>query len=159
MKRLLLLCATCLALTASCAAPKHYFYFLTGQSNVNVEFDYKQVRFDTPMNASELDNFRKAHQATWENIFIRELNEELEDVRIVAQQNTPANYTIQVTPTKATKHGFLRATVTFLDKEGTVLKTLDIRGEKERNRGLTESYMHSMKELGEELGDIIDDGI
>ncbi len=159
MKRLFIVTSLLMALTAVQAAPQHYFYFLVGQSAVNVEFNYDQVTFDTPMNASELANFRKAHQATWETIFIRELNEELEDSRIIASQNAAADYTIRVAPTKANKYGFLRATVTFLDKQGAVVKTLDVRGEREHHYGITESYMDSMKELGENLGDIIDDGM
>ncbi len=159
MKRLLIIAGLLTTLVAAQAAPQHFFYFLVGQPQVNVEFDYSQVHFDTPMNAAELANFRQAHQATWENIFVRELDEELEEARIRAIQGAKADYTIRVAPTKATKHGFLRATVSFIDKNGAVVKTLAIRGEKEHHYGLTESYMDSMKELGEELGDIIDDGI
>ncbi len=159
MKRLLIITGLLTTLVAAQAAPQHFFYFLIGQPQVNVEFDYNQVRFDTPMSATELANFRKAHQATWETIFIRELNEELEDARIIATQGAQAEYTIRIVPTKANKYGFLRATVTFVDKTGAAVKTLEIRGEREHHYGLTESYMDSMKELGEELGDIIDDGI
>ncbi len=159
MKHLFILASLCTVLAAVQAAPHHTFYFLIGQPQVNVEFNYDQVRFETGMTAAELANFRKAYQGTWESLFVRELNEELEDARITARQNAVADYTIRVTPTKATKHGFLRATVTFLDKQNAVVKTLEIRTDKDHHHTLTESYLDSMKELGEELGDIMEEGM
>ncbi len=159
MKRLFFVASLLMALTATQAAPKHTFYFLVGQPQVNVEFNYDQVRFDTGMSATELANFRNAYQATWESLFVRELNEELEDRRLSARQNAKTDYTIRVTPTKATKHGFLRATITFLDKQGAAVKTLEIRTDKDHHYSLSESYIDSMKELGEELGDIMEEGL
>ncbi len=159
MKRFMLITSLLMALTAANAAPRHTFYFLVGQPTLNVEFDYDQVRFETNMSAAELDNFRKAYQETWETLFVRELNEELEDTRIHVQKNAVADYTVRVVPTKATKHGFTRATIMFFDKNKTAVKSFDIRVEKDYYYSLSDSYIDSMKELGEELGDIMDDGM
>ncbi len=159
MKRLMLIASLFMTLAAANAAPKHTFYFLVGQPTVNVEFDYEQVRFETNLNSAELADFRKAYQGTWEALFVRELNEELEDVRLQAKQNVKAEYTIRVIPTKATKYGFTRATVMFFDKNGTPAKSIDIRTDKDNHYTLADAYIDSMKELGEELGDIMEDGM
>ncbi len=159
MKRIMLVVSLIMALTAASAAPHHTFYFLVGQPMVNVEFDYNQVHFETNMNDAEIANFRKAYQGTWETLFVRELNEELEDARIRAKQGAQTEYTIRVIPTKATKYGFTRATVMFFDKQGTAIKSLHIRTDKDAHNTLSDTYIDSMKELGEELGDIMEDGL
>ncbi len=159
MKQFMLVAGLMMALTAANAAPQHTFYFLVGQPMVNVEFDYNQVNFETNMNDTELANFRKAYQGTWETLFVRELNEELEDARIRVKQSAQTEYTIRVIPTKATKYGFTRATVMFFDKQGTAIKSLNIRIDKDVHHTLSDAYIDSMKELGEELGDIMEDGL
>ncbi len=159
MKRLLFVAGLLMTLTAANAAPKYTFYFLVGQPTVNVEFNYDQVRFDTNLNSAELANFRKAYQGTWESLFVRELNEELEDAHLYARQNAKTEYTIRVIPTKATKHGFMRATVVFFDKNGTPIQSLNIRTDKDAHYTLSSAYIDSMKELGEELGNIMEEGM
>ncbi len=159
MKRLFFVASLLMALTAAEAAPKHTFYFLVGQQQVNVEFNYDKVRFEIGMSPTELSSFRKAYEGTWESLFVRELNEELQEVHLTAHQHAKTDYTIRVTPTKATQYGFLRATVSFLDKNGAVVKTVDIRTDKDHHYSLTESYIDSMKELGEELGDLMEEGM
>ncbi len=159
MKRFMLVASLMMALTAASAAPRHTFYFLVGQPTVNVEFNYEQVRFETVMTAAEVANFRKAYQDTWETLFVRELNEELEDARTIAQRGVKADYTIRVIPTKVTKSGFTRATIMFLDKQGATVDVLDIRIDRDYHYTLSGAYIDSMKELGEELGDIMDDGM
>ncbi len=159
MKRLLMLSSLCLVLVAAYAAPRNTFYFLHGQKQVNVVFNYDNLRFDISLSPTELTSFRNAYQAIWEQAFVRELTDELEETGITATQNAPElPYTIVVHPTKASRFGFTQADVQIRNAKG-VVKNLSIRGEKDFEHSLRETYVDSMEELGGELGDILERGL
>ncbi len=160
MKRLLIFASLITMLTTGAtAAPRNTFYFLIGQQNINIEFKYDNVRFNTGMTDTELTNFRNAYQPQWEKAFIHELNDELEDFQMIVQRNPNATYTIQVIPTQTSSYGFTHATIQIIDKQGAVIHTIQLKERAEREHSIIESYIDSMQELGEQLGNIIGKGL
>ncbi len=155
MKRLMLFVSLVMALTAVDAnASKHRFFFLIGQPQVNIEFDYSQTKFDENVPTDNLANFRDL----WEVAFIRELNNKLEDAPFILVPEAESDYTFVITPTKATKYGFRRALVTVFDADGRAIKMVELKTSPNYHIKLLDRYVDSMEDMGRHLGKMIDKG-
>ncbi len=155
MKRFMLLASLLMALTAANAnCSKHRFYFLIGQPQVNIEFNYDQVQFDKGVPSDALTNFREL----WETAFIRALNNRLVEAPIVIMPDAESNYTFRITPTEATKHGFRRTLVTVFAEDGRPMKMVELRTSPNYHIKLVDRYVDSMEDMGKRLGKMIDKG-
>ncbi len=155
MKRFMLLASLLMALTAANAnCSKHRFYFLIGQPQVNIEFNYDQVKLDKTFPTDNLANFREL----WEMAFIRELNNRLEEAPFVLMPGAESDYTFRITPTEATKYGFRRVLVTVFDEDGRPMKMVELRTSPNYHIKVIDRYVDSMEDMGKRLGKMIDKG-
>ncbi len=155
MKRFMLLASLLMALTAANAnCSKHRFYFLIGQPQVNIVFNYDQVQLDQVVSGDTLANFTEE----WEMGFIQSLNNRLREAPIVLMPGAESDYTFVVMPTKATKYGFRRAIVTVFDQEGRAMKMVELHTGPNYHIKAADRYIDSMEDMGRKLGKMIDKG-
>ncbi len=156
MKKILLM-LTAAMLTLTACQQKESFDFLLGEKNISVDFNYDYVTFkDTEAQNLYTQAFDSKHVA-WEDAFIYELNDDLEDVFIRAQRYaaTDSNYLFNVEINDVSTKGFTKATVRVLDKHGKEQQTLTIKAAKDFGSSFIESIFDTLEDLADDLGDHI----
>ncbi len=162
MKKILLM-LTAAMLTLTACQQKESFDFLLGENNIAVDFSYNEVTFeDTKAQQLYTQAFDAKHEA-WETAFVRELNDDLEDIFLTAHRYSPtvadSSYIFVVEINEVCTKGFTQATVRVLDKKGVEQQTLRIKAKKELGESFTEAVFDSLEDLADDLGDYIKRGI
>ncbi len=154
MKKILLM-LTAAMLTLTACQQKESFDFLVGENTIAVDFDYSSVIFEDTEAENLYTQAVDVKREAWEEDFLQELNDELEDIFITAQPYTifsSANYVFEVSLKDVSTKGFTSAEVRVIDKKGTVQQLFTIKTHKELGKSFLAAVFDSVEDLAEELG-------
>ncbi len=156
-KVFLMLSVTLLSLTACHRSDD--FDFLMGEDAIGVDFYYDQVDYENPAVQIQFERLLNGRQNDMESAFVHKVNDEIDNVRMVAYRITPeaafspnVNYTFQVYITDVTEHGVLSANVHVFDKFNREVRSFTLYTYCELDHSFTERIFDSIEELGEHLG-------
>lgn len=133
------------------------FYFLYGQKQINIEFDYTWTEIKSVSDTVKKDMI-EVFSPIWNDCFLKELNEELEDNDVEIGYFPNANFTIFIQILSIGNTGATKATAIIFNTETLEERcAIDIFG----RGGMFGSFPNLIKDgienCGEDLGDIIED--
>lgn len=133
------------------------FYFLYGQKQINIEFDYTWTEIKSVSDTVKKDMI-EVFSPIWNDCFLKGLNEELEDNDVEIGYFPNANFTIFIQILSIGNTGATKATAIIFNTETLEERcAIDIFG----RGGMFGSFPNLIKDgienCGEDLGDIIED--
>ena len=133
------------------------FYFLYGQKQINIEFDYTWTEIKSVSDTVKKDMI-EVFSPIWNDCFLKELNEELKDNDVEIGYFPNANFTIFIQILSIGNTGATKATAIIFNTETLEERcAIDIFG----RGGMFGSFPNLIKDgienCGEDLGDIIED--
>ncbi|MBO5086756.1 MAG: hypothetical protein J6B65_05915 [Paludibacteraceae bacterium] len=142
----------------SFAQKQENLYFLYRQKQINITFDYTWFEIHGVSDTTKKDMI-EAFSNIWNDCFIKDLNEELEDTDVTIGNFPDANYTIFVQIISFNSVGKMKTIVNIIDTETLDEKcTFTVYGQ-----GGLVGISHpnlikdGMEHCGENLGEIIED--
>lgn len=157
MKRLFYTIAFCLFTTISVLADPMYFLF--GKDKINVQFDFSNTVVEG-MSVRDFQDLSKVAELMWVRLFMDELNEEVEDDKLVFGDYPESSFMILCHVVSISTNGSTQLDVRFIDTETLEeRKKIMIYG----RGGIFGSFANlvgdAMKRCGENLGEIVHDGM
>ena len=89
-------------------------YFLLGQSNINVEFNYEHTKL-VSISYQNFIALKNAVGAEWENLFLEELNDELEDEDMIFGDFPESPYLMLCHVVSISDNGTIRLDIRFIN--------------------------------------------
>lgn len=155
MKKVLL----CISLLVAGNMHADPMFFLLGQKNVNVEFNYEHTRVAN-IDSVDFADLKYAVKEKWERLFLHDLNEELEDNDIVFGDCSECVYTMWCNILSISANGTIIMDIRFVNTETLEeRRKLKIQGHGGVFGSLVNLIGDGMSDCGENLGEYIEDKI
>ncbi len=158
MKKVLFILSVALLSLTACHCVDD-FDFLVGEDEIAFEFFYDQVVCENTDVQERFGQILVGKQDALEMTFVREVNDELDNVGIVAYRINPTStirpnvdYIFQIYILDVTAGGISTVDVHVFDRLGHEVTAFVLSTHRELDRSFTERVFDSFEELGERLG-------
>ena len=132
-------------------------YFLLGQSNINVEFNYEHTKL-VSISYQNFIALKNAVGVEWENLFLEELNDELEDEDMIFGDFPESPYLMLCHVVSISDNGTIRLDIRFINTNTLEERMkLVITGRGGMYGSFSNLIGDGMSRCGENLGDYIDE--
>lgn len=132
-------------------------YFLLGEKQVNVEFDYSSTIVEN-LDNRDFQELQLAVGTEWERLFLHELNAEVEDLEVKFGDYPESVYTVLCIILSVSLNGTTKMDVRFINTETLEERAkLIVYGRGGVFGSFANLFGDGMSRCGERLGEIIED--